>query len=315
MTNSEWHQFLKFQSAHFGDDDVLDYGDPQAELEAEAESRWLTDLSHFSLIQIKGNQASAFLQGQLTCDISKLREHKASLSACCNPKGRMIANFYIWRDQDDYYVLLPRSMASYTYEHLKKYAVFSKVELNTINETVIIEVSGELNSTVFSPIKLPNSHHLIIANAEKIIETWSQLSESKPLIGSLAWRAFNIKHGLVFIYPRTRELFTPQMINLQKLDGVSFTKGCYVGQEIIARTEHLGKLKRHLYHAHVDGGSQPVPGDELHNKNDQVIGIVVESTISKNNGFECLAVLQDQLFQKDGHAFHQNTELESCQLI
>lgn len=277
---------------------------------------WIANLSHFGLIKVSGDQTLTFLQGQLTCDINQLKQREASLGACCNPKGRMMANFYIWRNQNDCYLLLPQSMVLSTIEHFKKYAVFSKVKLTAVNETVIA-VTGNLNLEkeasktiilVLTP-QSPTPIHLIVGNSKTMLSFWKNSSKTIVPIDVLEWQAFNIKNGISFIYPQTRGLLTPQMINLQKLGGVSFKKGCYIGQEIIARTEYLGKLKRHLYRAHINCKSSPQPGDELKNKNSQPVGIVVESTPVGNTGFELLTVMQDQLLEKEPHIYYQDHEL------
>ncbi len=283
---------------------------------------WIANLNDFELIKVSGDKTLEFLQGQLTCDVKQLKEHEASLGACCNPKGRMMANFYIWRDsKNDCYLLLPQSMVLPTIDHLKKYAVFSKVTLTALKK-MIVEIAGDLTlekETSATVIRIPSlqtetSTHLIIADPEASATLYKNIAAKIPPIDALTWHAFNIQNGLGFIYPQTRELFTPQMINLEKQGGVSFKKGCYVGQEIIARTEYLGKLKRHLYRAHVDCESMPQPGDELNNKNEQTVGIVVEAAPAENKGFDVLAVLQDQMLEKDPQIYYQGCELVIARL-
>ena len=316
MINPHWQQFLESQNARIDGTTVQDFGNLNDELQAALHANWLADLSHFSTIKINGDKTLEFLQGQLTCDVKELKERQATLAACCNPKGRIIANFYMWREQNDYYLLLPQAMVTPTIEHLKKYAIFSKVAVAASADNLIVSgVAGELSKeqkNCATTILIPNPQsllpttHLIIADPETMISLWKNAQPHTTPIGALAWHAFNIKNGLSFIYPPTRELFTPQMINLQKLGGVSFSKGCYVGQEIIARTEHLGKLKRHLYHAHSDSDAPPQPGDELKNTAAQTVGIVVAAAPAQNSGFELLAVMQDQMLQQDNNIFYKN---------
>ena len=106
------------------------------------------------------------------------------------------------------------------------------------------------------------------------------------------------ENGFTFIYQKTSGLFTPQMINLQLMNGVSFSKGCYVGQEVVARTEHLGKLKRHLYRAEVECESPPQPGDKIY-QDEQVMGVVTVSAPNKNGGYTLLAVIQDRALEQE----------------
>ncbi|AAO89982.1 YgfZ/GcvT domain-containing protein [Coxiella burnetii] len=224
----------------------------------------------FGFILVKGENAATFLQGQLTCDVREINEIRGALGACCDPKGRMVANFFVFQKNKDYYFLLPKSMISITIAHLKKYAVFSKVELLAVNEA----------------------------------ETYSLPEITLKELDENDWRSLNVRAGLVWVYPQTSGKLIPQMINLQKWGGISFTKGCYIGQEIIARTEHLGKLKRHLYRAFVDSETPPTPGDELKNQNDQTMGIVVEAA-RKNTEYELLVVIQDVALENGDIAFNQ----------
>lgn len=224
-------------------------------------------LNHFAAIAISGTGAFTFLQSQLTCDVHDITETHGSFGACCDYKGRVITNFYIFRQGDNYYSLLPRSMISFTLSHFKKYAVFSKVELIAIND---------LTTSVKPPIDI------------KITE-----------IKENTWRALNVDAGLVWIYPQTTISLIPQMINLQRWGALSFSKGCYIGQEIIARTHYLGKLKRHLYRADVICQNLPVPGDKLKNEKNQTIGIIVEVASTGNQVCKILAVIQDTVVRKD----------------
>ncbi len=236
-------------------------------------------INHFGFISVKGESAATFLQGQLTCDVREINETQGVLGACCDPKGRMVANFFVFQKNKDYYFLLPKSMISIAVTHLKKYAVFSKLELLAVNE----------------------------AEAYPLPEiTLKELDENH-------WRSLNVRAGLVWVYPQTSGKLIPQMINLQKWGGISFTKGCYIGQEVIARTEHLGKLKRHLYRALVDSETPATPGDELKNQNDQTMGVVVEAA-RKNIGYELLAVIQDVAIENGDIAFSR-LPLKNIQLV
>ncbi len=220
---------------------------------------FLTNLQYLGVLRANGPDTEAFLQGQLTCDITSLSETQGSFGACCDPKGRMLATFFIWRSADNYYLLLPRNMLDMTLAHLKKYIIRAKVNLQIENHAAELITSPDFST---------NENH---------------------------WRAQNIAAGFVWIYPATRGLLIPQMINLEKIGGVSFKKGCYVGQEIIARTENLGKLKRHLYQAEIDTAENIKIGDEITNADKQVIGIIVEFVQITATHYKLLAVLQDQL--------------------
>ena len=237
-------------------------------------------INHFGFIAIQGKNSASFLQGQLTCDIHKINKEKSSFGSCCNHKGRMIANFFVFQNDQEHYFLLPKSMIPLTILHLKKYAVFSNVKLTFVDNVIDFNIP------------------------EIILEELDKNS----------WRTINVNTGLVWLYPETSGKLIPQMINLQKWGGVSFTKGCFIGQEIIARTEHLGKLKRHLYRAVLNDTNLLLkPGDELRNKNDQPVGIVVEIA-RKNTKQEILAVIQDTALKNEEIAFN-HTLLKNLDLI
>jgi len=187
-------------------------------------------------IHISGPDATTFLQGLMTADVHDLAKGPL-IAACCNQKGRIIANFWIWSEGDDFYLQLPESMATTLLQHLQQYVFRAKVTFESTDKPAPGEPS-------FDPI---------------------------------------------WIWPETTEQFTPQMIDLQKHGGVSFTKGCYLGQEIIARTEHLGKLKRHLHPLALEKETDVSVGDEIKNSNGQKMGTVV-AVIDKN----IFAVIEDR---------------------
>ncbi|MDP1573580.1 MAG: folate-binding protein [Coxiellaceae bacterium] len=210
----------------------------------------------FSTLKFSGVKTQDFLQGQLTCDIHLLSEHgKYSLAACCDHRGRMIANFWVIQWHDDFLFILPETMCDITKTHLEKYAAFSKV--------------------IITKTDCKDAIYHVLNTAES---TWHQK---------------NIAKGLCILQPKTSLLFTPQMINLEKLGGVSFDKGCYVGQEIVARTEHLGTLKRHLQHFTIESTS-PINAGDPFIKDTIEIGIIADAIALEKNCYEVLAVIEDR---------------------
>lgn len=190
--------------------------------------------------EISGADSSHFLQGLLTCDINKL-DGSPLAAACCNQKGRVIANFWIWQEDTSFYLMLPESMGSTLQTHLQKYVFRSQVSIQPSNRT-----------TISTPPPTPTA---------------------QP----------------IWILPETTEQFTPQMIDLEKQGGVSFSKGCYLGQEIIARTKHLGQLKRHLYQITLESEITPQIGTPINNSAGEKMGTIV----SIDNG-DIFAVIEDR---------------------
>ena len=243
-----------------------------------------SQLLDFSILRFSGEKTQTFLQGQLTCDMRLLSDHgKYSLAACCDHRGRMIANFWVVKWQDDFLFILPKNMIDITKNHLQKYAMFSKVLISEDNSISIIETKEPCETSLEKIcIILPNGKRHIILTPTADTHTESD-----------AFKKQNINDGLCILQPKTSLLFTPQMINLDKFGGVSFDKGCYVGQEIVARTEHLGTLKRHLHHLQIESDSPLNPGDPLI-KNNNEIGTIADAIEIKKNHYEVLAVIEDR---------------------
>src|SRR3990167_11002471 len=252
----------------------------------------LTILNSFSTLKFTGEKTQTFLQGQLTCDMRELTAHGAhSLAAVCDHKGRMLADFWVVNWHNDFLFVLPHSVSDTVKNHLEKYAVFSKVRIAHAENFFITEintVNPEKNAAIF--IHLPAKNKYLIVAEKNPFPTFAINTDET------AWKKNNIRDQLCILYPETSLLFTPQMIALESLGGVSFTKGCYVGQEIVARTQYLGKLKRHLHHLKIESNQLVKPGDALKNEKNEAIGVVTEAVKFTENKYEILAVIQDQMF-------------------
>lgn len=203
-----------------------------------------TWLSQFSLLQISGNDCEKFLQGQLTCDVSQL-DQRWTLGACCTAKGRMVANFVIARMGDDCWLRLPAQQIQALLNHLKKYAVFFKVTLQIRDDYCVLAHWQDQSGDDVLDGKLT-------LNWPQRSETWLPLTEAQswlgehPLCSEQRWHAEDIQQGLVWVTAATQEHWIPQNIDWHQHGGVSFNKGCYTGQEIIARLQYLGKAKKAL---------------------------------------------------------------------
>ncbi len=256
----------------------------------------------FTAVHVNGVNAAKFLQGQLTGDILTLSPRSATLSACCDQKGRMIANFWVGRIEDDYFLFMPRSMSAQLIAHLQKYAVFSKVILNEQNDWAIFNYCGQqlpnfktdnFIHTQLAVLTQNTQLHWFIGKPELMIEVWKCLQNFATEICEEAIQYAWILAHLVFLQPTTMNLFLPQMLELEKLGGVSFNKGCYVGQEVVARTQHLGQLKRHLQKMHVDSTQAPLVGEALHDGQGQQVGHVAAVSLDPKPGYLLLCVIQD----------------------
>lgn len=260
-------------------------------------------LKNYIVIQVSGKNAQTFLQGQLTCDMRLLSEHgKSTFAACCDPSGRMIANFWVVNFHGDFKLILPESMSQLVINHLKKYAIFSKTTLALNEEDGMLASYGystEALDRFFADensirIALPNTdRHLLMDHQKVLLAAASVFSGKEAMEDECLFRLQNIMDQLCILYPKTSLLFIPQMINLQNFGGLSFDKGCYVGQEIITRTHYLGKLKRHLHYLKLMQNDVPLPGDSLKNAAGEPIGVVVDAVLQRKNEVGCLAVILD----------------------
>ncbi|MAV75877.1 MAG: hypothetical protein CBD32_02310 [Actinobacteria bacterium TMED172] len=258
--------------------DQLSWFEHQAALKSSARKNLICPLPNWGCIAIDGPEAATFLQGQLTNDAVNLASDETILAAHCDPKGRMHANFYLHRRSEQcFYLFMPRVTVTTALRALKKYAVFSKAELSDISynlaQFALINSDEKLLTQLLAAdesakvITLPTHHeqHLILVKSAQALNFVNQLnattfdSEMLCWAGSSHWEYHLIQQGIAFIQPTTVGEMIPQMLNLDALGGISFTKGCYTGQEIIARMKYRGKVKRRCY----PFSSRPVSSDSL----------------------------------------------------
>ena len=314
--NVEWRDFLKQTGADWNDDLAMRFGQSNAESSATLKSNVCCDLSHLGLIVVHGPDTERFLQGQLTCDVRQVTMQYIRTGAHCNPKGRVLACFRLFRREDAYYLELPKVMVNATLGRLRKYLLRAKAVLEDASDalarfgvagpnaadlvgsvlgTVPETVNGVITVDNMTAIRLPGlrSRFELHGAARELGVVRNALAPNLALVESESWRLLDILAGIPTIYPETAEAFVPQMINLQQLDGVSFQKGCYTGQEIVARTHYLGKLKRRMYLARVDSPALPRPGDLLFSPQSdasQSAGQLADACCHPDGGYAVLAV-------------------------
>ncbi|GAB2881744.1 folate-binding protein YgfZ [Microbulbifer echini] len=276
----------------------------------------LIDLGPVGGVSVSGPDSQKFLQGQLTCDLVNLPDGHSTLGAHCNPKGRMISAFSALKlSQSEFILRMPRDLAPIAQQALAKYAVFFKTELRDISDEFHwLGLQGQ-NATHqasqilgFAPLSsgqvstfeydgqrciaqsVNESQLSLLVPASKAQELWLELSPHSEASGYDQWQKGQIDAGIPQIDAATSEMFIPQMTNLHLLGGVSFKKGCYTGQEVIARMQFRGAAKRRLYRAKCEGGDLPSSGLEIFAEGPQSIGNLVEACHSKD-GIQLLAVL------------------------
>ncbi|WP_426217283.1 YgfZ/GcvT domain-containing protein [Pseudomonas sp. DWRC2-2] len=276
-----------------------------------ADSAFFCPLSHEGVLAVRGADAAKFLQGQLTCNLNYLSDTQASLGARCTQKGRMQSSFRILLQGDGVLLAMTTELLEPQLADLKKYAVFSKskltdesaawVRFGLVNaDTALASLGLELSTETDSVVR--NDALIAIRVSPGRAELWVPAEQGDVVRNQLAatldqtdlneWLLGQIRAGIGQVMPQTRELFIPQMLNLQAVGGVSFKKGCYTGQEIVARMQYLGKLKRRLYRLSLDASELPEPGTPLFSpSHNSAIGEVVIAA-KAGESIELLAVLQ-----------------------
>jgi folate-binding protein YgfZ len=276
-----------------------------------ADSAFFCTLSHEGILAVRGADASKFLQGQLTCNLNYLSDTQASLGARCTQKGRMQSSFRILLEGDGVLLAMATELLEPQLADLKKYAVFSKSKLTDESHAwVRFGVDHGDDALTGLGLALPAETDSVVRNDGLIAirvspnraELWVAVDKADDIKGTLStvlperdlnqWLLGQIRAGIGQVMPATRELFIPQMLNLQAIGAVSFKKGCYTGQEIVARMQYLGKLKRRLYRLQLDASELPEPGAQLFSPTHaSSIGEVVIAARTEQN-IELLAVLQ-----------------------
>lgn len=276
-----------------------------------ADSAFFCTLSHEGVLAVRGADASKFLQGQLTCNLNYLSDTQASLGARCTQKGRMQSSFRIVLEGDGVLLAMAIELLEPQLADLKKYAVFSKSKL-TDESAAWVRFGLDHGDAALSSLglELPADTDSVVRHESLIAirvspdraELWVAADQADLIKSKLCallsegtlnqWLLGQIRAGIGQVMPSTRELFIPQMLNLQAVGGVSFKKGCYTGQEIVARMQYLGKLKRRLYRLTLDASELPEPGTPLFSpSHGSSIGEVVLAASAGQN-IELLAVLQ-----------------------
>ena len=333
--NPDWQNFLQQQGALLHEGIVQHFGDIQGELSAAQDGTVLCDLSQFGTLKVAGEDTQSFLQNMLSSDVREVSEQHAQYSSLNSPKGRMLATFLIWRTGPDYFLQLPRSLCAAIQKRLSMFVLRSKVKITDMSEQqVCIGLAGEGMAALLQQqlgsipqdamavgqhdnacvIRIGAQRFQVNTTSQHAPALWQSLGAAARKAGSNCWDWLNIREGIPVITPATQEQFVPQMANLELIGGVNFKKGCYPGQEIVARTQYLGKLKRRMYLAHIESADIPQAGSELFSADmeDQPSGMVVNATAAPGGGCDLLAVMQ--ISSRETQTVHlqslQGTELQ-----
>lgn len=279
---------------------------------------FVTPLTDLGLISLTGDDAVSFLHNQVTNDVEKLDLSGVRLAAFCTPKGRMLASFLIWKDAARIVLQLPRALQPAIQKRLQMFVLRAKVKLADVSdEYVVVGLAGHAATAVLQQwfanmpvqsyqktdsdsgtlIRVADSRGLPryewITSPEQAIAAWPVLTQKLTATGAHAWRLGDIYAGVPTITQPTQEQFVPQMINFELIGGVSFEKGCYPGQEIVARSQYLGKLKRRTMLALV-ASEQAYAGTEVFSSEDpgQPCGMIVNAETAGAGNSACLVEIK-----------------------
>ncbi len=285
-------------------------------------SDFLCDLSLLSWLAVRGNDAESFLQAQLSNDLDILDGSHSQLHGYCNPKGRLIVVLRVARRPEGFVVQLPKTLSDRVSERLRKYVLRARVDIQSADNLRAIGFAGQRAAALLESDlgALPDAHcgfrlnddvaiyrlpgsvpRLQVLGPEARVRSLRQKVAHELEVGAeWMWSLLDIRAGIPQIVPETTELFVPQMVNLDLVDGVSFKKGCYPGQEIVARMHYLGKLKQRMIRAEVTARARPEPGSKLYSPEygEQSAGTVLQTERTGSDRFELLAVVQIAAYRK-----------------
>jgi folate-binding protein YgfZ len=271
---------------------------------------FIADANDIGLILVTGDDAQSFLQKQLSNDISHIDKTKSQLSSYSTAKGRMLGIFRIVQIDNGYILITTKSLVAGLIGRLQMFVLSSQVSLADAcghfarfvvhtgqldTPLAVLQPDDSVISLQLSPLDDQHRYLFLCLSLEEAQSLWQQFSEDLNIANFESWRLSDIKAGIPNIYPQTVEQFVLQMSNLDLLDGVSFKKGCFPGQEIIARMHYLGKLKRRLFLASFQTSQCPLPGDEVCTKTATSAdgsGMVVDAVIDDKGVCHCLYVAQ-----------------------
>ncbi|WP_035819068.1 CAF17-like 4Fe-4S cluster assembly/insertion protein YgfZ [Janthinobacterium sp. RA13] len=329
---NNWNQFLTAQGARpvatggvpdgtapIAAAPIHDFG--QSLTVPQLQEGFVAAITDQGLIGLNGDEAASFLHGQLTNDVEHLSQEQVRLAGYCTPKGRLLASFLMWRNATTIYLQLPRTIQPAIQKRLQMFVLRAKAKLHDASfdeaNQVVLGLGGQkassalsawfpaLPATPFSKVEhelgtllrvadaFGSARYEWLTSAATARDVWTPLTQQLAKGGNDAWQLSEIHAGIPQITAATQEQFVPQMVNFELLGGVNFKKGCYPGQEIVARSQYLGKLKRRTTLVSIADPSV-VAGGELFAISDpeQPCGMVVNAAPNGVGGIDALVEMK-----------------------
>lgn len=289
-------------------------------------------LPHLAALDVKGADAEKFLQGQTSAQVSLANGFFAPLTCFCTPKGRMLANAQLLKISNDHYrLLLSTSLIDMLASHLAKFAAFYRVELQAQSSMLIVGASESANKVVQAfGLALPDQPYTHHSNTQATalcqpgLGRWLISIENSAEQNAIAinddedalntWQLADIRSGLAWLTAPQQDHFLPQMLNWEALGGISFKKGCYTGQEVVARAHFRGQVKKRLVRITASVNSLPQVGDTLVDGQDKTVGEIVSSAFSGDQQTEMLAVANTKAIEALSPLYWQGHPVTLCDL-
>ena len=281
---------------------------------------FVSPLTDLGLMAFSGADAASFLQRQLTNDVEHMRAAEARLAGYCTAQGRLLASFLMWKSGDEIILQLPLELQPTIQKRLQMYVLRDKVKITDAGaDKVLLGLGGTAAADALAPwfatipseayAKVDGEHGSLIrvadafdvpryqwvGSAEIIAQAWPLLLTSLKPLANNAWRLTDIDAGIPQITAATQEKFVAQMVNFELIGGVNFKKGCYPGQEVVARTQYLGKVRRRMMAASITLQSGEVAaGTDVYSSDDpsQPYGTIVNAERSSPDQINCLVSIR-----------------------
>lgn len=294
-----WLTHLRHEGAH-----LHETGRPEFESEP-GNGSVLAPLTHLAVIRVEGEDAAGFLDGQLSAPIQSLPSDRSVLTAWHDPKGRVLSTFLLLPDDTGYTCLMPGDLVETILPKLKMYVLRSQVDIRHMSEQVVIGLAGDTSSRLPGlALEGAPAFHYWAGAVEDALHAWQTGREAGLVpVGPNAWRRREILQGIPSLNADTTGLFLPQFLGLEHLGGLSFKKGCYTGQEVIARTHYLGKVKQGMQAAYCD--EQPAASATVRDSQGKKVGQVLDA-VPEGSGRWLLQIVtretEDSLHLDDANA-------------
>jgi tRNA-modifying protein YgfZ len=272
-------------------------------------SGFLTKLPDLGIIEITGEDAASFLQGQFTSNLGEINHHQSAFSAWCNAQGRVIATFLVFRDLDRYLLLLPCTLIDSVCQRLRLFVLRSSVVISSQRLYTCIGLSGQHTKTISDILNDPEvfkvtisgdeaDRIILVAPAAKLEELHRQLACVGVRSAELSlWQQEDNNTAIPWLFAQTSGEFLPQELNLEAIGALSYNKGCFPGQEIIARIHFRGRVKRSLCQGYIESSTLvPEPGTRIFTQPDaNTVGMIINSVRVSDKLVSLLAVIDSDL--------------------